>query len=62
MPPTMIKPVKPTVKIPQNQAGIWKAVLKASEMELACTIVPIKPKAMMSEIEKNVARALERSP
>ena len=49
---------------PMTQVGITpvEAVLTASDMELDCTIEPIKPRARMIATAKNPARNLPKPP
>ena len=57
-----MKPERAMIPIPVNQVGMLKAVLKASAMELACTMLPTKPRAIMMVMEKKVASALLPKP
>ena len=62
MPPMKMKPAIKMMKTPETQLGILKALWKEVVIELACTILPIKPKAMMMRSEKIVAKVLEPKP
>ena len=44
--------------IPITHEGMLNALVKAIEMELACTILPTKPKARTMAIEKKTASHL----
>ena len=58
MPPMKMKPAAMKMPIPVTQDGIPKAWLKASAIEFDCTMLPMKPSAMMIATEKNAARGL----
>ena len=53
--PAAIAKTAPTILVSQPKAP-WKA----SPMELAWTMLPMKPKARMMEMEKKAARTLEK--
>ena len=61
-PPTMTTATSTAIKIPLTHSFIPKAFAKPKEMELACTIQPMKPKATMSRIEKMMASTRLLSP
>ena len=62
IPPMKIKAAIRAMTTPTTQGGMPKAKSKASAMELACTMLPIKPKAMMIATEKNIAKGLQCKP
>ena len=55
MPPKKTKAPQAAMIRPMTRGGTSKAVLKASAMELDCTMLPMQPRAMMMETEKNTA-------
>ena len=62
IPPAKIRMAAKATSRPVTHSGMAKAVVTADAMELDCTMLPMKPNATISEIEKNLANALEPTP
>ena len=58
MPPMKMKPASAKITMPVSQTGMPKAVRKASAIEFACTMFPMKPRATMIVQAKKAASAL----
>ena len=54
-PPTMTTATSTAMRIPLTQPFIPKALARPMEMEFACTIQPMKPRATMTMTEKMMA-------
>ena len=61
-PPTMTMATSAAMSSPLVQSFIPKALVSPMEMELACTIQPMKPRAMITAMEKKAASFLLFSP
>ncbi len=58
MPPMKMKPASRMINRPDADVGTPKANENAVEMEFACTMLPIKPKATIISTEKIAAIGL----
>ena len=61
IPPIKIKPARTARTAPTIFVSTLKASLKALLIELACTILPIKPNANIMEIAKKAAKNFEKT-
>ena len=59
IPPKNTNPAKIDIITPTNRGDTPKALLKATEIELACTAFPIRPRAKIQATEKKIANPLE---
>ena len=62
MPPRKMNAAMMASTKPITGAGMPKAESKAEAIELACTMLPMKPRAAMMASAKNTARGLQRRP
>ena len=61
-PPRKMKPAITAQITPMTTWGVPNAVLNATLIELACTMLPVKPSAKMIASEKKPARNLPNLP